>query len=156
MPNLVDVPAIAEQIRTRIAHLEEQLKQHQNLTDELERLRDALGRLEGDVRARVSSRGRRSAKRAAPAKTKRAAKAKPAAKTATAAKPVATPKKAAARAPRGQNKAKVLEALKSGPMTASQISKQTGISAGTASTMLTKMAKAGEIVKATRGYELPR
>lgn len=40
-------------------------------------------------------------------------------------------------------------------MTASEISKQTGIATGTASTMLTKMAKAGEIVKAERGYATP-
>ena len=68
----------------------------------------------------------------------------------------AKPKRAPARAPRGQNKAKILDALKDGPKTASEISKQTGISTGTTSTTLTKMAKAGEIVKAERGYALPR
>jgi predicted Rossmann fold nucleotide-binding protein DprA/Smf involved in DNA uptake len=60
-----------------------------------------------------------------------------------------------ARAPRGQNKAKVLDALKDGPMTASEIAKVTGIGTGTASTMLTKMAKSGELAKAERGYRLP-
>ena len=60
------------------------------------------------------------------------------------------------RAPRGQNKAKVLDALKDGPMTASQIAKATGIGTGTASTMLTKMAKSGELAKAERGYQLPQ
>ena len=82
---------------------------------------------------------------------------KPAAKpagTATrtrAAKPVSAP----ARAPRGQNKAKELDALKDGPMTASEIAKATGIGTGTVSTMLTKMAKSGELAKAERGYKLP-
>ena len=56
---------------------------------------------------------------------------------------------------RGQNKAKVLEALKRGPMTASEISKTTGIATGTASTLLTNLAKSGEISKVERGYKLP-
>jgi hypothetical protein len=33
--------------------------------------------------------------------------------------------------------------------------KVTGIGAGTAGSMLTKMAKSGELVKAERGYKLP-
>ena len=60
-----------------------------------------------------------------------------------------------ARAPRGQNKSKILESLKAGPKTASEIAKETGISTGTASATLTKMANAGEIAKADRGYGLP-
>ena len=60
-----------------------------------------------------------------------------------------------ARAPRGQNKAKILESLKAGPKTASEIAKETGIRTGTASATLTKMANAGEIAKADRGYGLP-
>jgi predicted Rossmann fold nucleotide-binding protein DprA/Smf involved in DNA uptake len=63
---------------------------------------------------------------------------------------------APARAPRGENKAKVLEALKDGPMTAGEIAKLTGIGAGTVSTMLNKMAKSGELAKAERGYTLPQ
>jgi predicted Rossmann fold nucleotide-binding protein DprA/Smf involved in DNA uptake len=49
------------------------------------------------------------------------------------------------------DKAKVLAALKNGPMTASQIAKSSGIGTGTVSTMLTKMAKSGELAKAERG-----
>jgi DNA-binding IclR family transcriptional regulator len=49
----------------------------------------------------------------------------------------------------------VLEALKRGPMTASEISKTTGIATGTASTLLTNLAKSGEISKVERGYKLP-
>jgi DNA-binding IclR family transcriptional regulator len=45
----------------------------------------------------------------------------------------------------------VLEALERGPMTASEISKATG----TASTLLTNLAKTGEVTKAERGYRLP-
>jgi hypothetical protein len=40
-------------------------------------------------------------------------------------------------------------------MTASEISKVTGIGTGTVSSLLTKMAKSGELVKAERGYKLP-
>jgi predicted Rossmann fold nucleotide-binding protein DprA/Smf involved in DNA uptake len=143
MPEIPDVSAIAQQVKARIKHIEEQLKQHHKLTEELERLRDALTRLEGEARSRMGS-GRRNRK--------------PAAKTAgsaprtRAAKPASAP----ARAPRGQNKAKVLDALKDGPMTASEIAKVTGIGTGTVSTMLTKMAKSGELAKAERGYKLPQ
>ena len=51
----------------------------------------------------------------------------------------------------------MLDALKGGgPMTASEIAKATGIGAASASTLLTKMAKTGELAKAERGYTLPQ
>jgi predicted Rossmann fold nucleotide-binding protein DprA/Smf involved in DNA uptake len=142
MPQVPDVGAIVEQVKARIKQIEGELARHERLSDELTRLRDALGRLEGAGRARVSRvrRGRPPATRAAePNRTARA------------------PKRTSApgRAPRGQNKAKVLEALKSGPMTASEISKATGIATGTISTLLTKLSKTGEVAKAERGYRLP-
>jgi predicted Rossmann fold nucleotide-binding protein DprA/Smf involved in DNA uptake len=118
------------------------LKQHDRLTDERERLRDARTRLEGEARSRLSSGrcGRKATKTPAATTTPvRAAK----------------PARAPARAPRGQNKAKVLEALKDGPMTASEIAKVTGIATATVSTLLTKMSKSGELAKAERGYRLP-
>ena len=143
MPEVPDVSAIAGQVKARIKHIEDQLKQHHRLTDELERLRGALTRLEGEARSRVRS-GRRNRKPAAtPASSAtRARGAKPASAT--------------ARAPRGQNKAKVLDALEAGPMTASEIANVTGIGTGTVSTLLTKMAKSGELAKAERGYKLPQ
>ena len=68
----------------------------------------------------------------------------------------ATRAPASARAPRGQNKAKIVDALKGRvPMTASQIAEVTGIPAATVSSTLTKMAKTGELRKAERGYTLP-
>jgi CRP-like cAMP-binding protein len=139
MPEIADVSAIVQQVKARIKQIEDQLKQHHKFTDELERLRDALSRLEGEARSRAST-GRRSRR---PTTT-------PAGGT------TRTPKSASSspRSPRGQNKAKVLEALKDGPMTASEISKVTGIGTGTVSTMLTKMAKSGELAKAERGYRL--
>ena len=143
MPEIPDVSAIAQQVKARIKHIEDQLKQHQRLNEELGRLRDALSRLEGGARSRVGAPRR-----------ERKATPKPAgsAPRTAAAKPASVP----ARAPRGQNKAKVLDALKDGPMTASEISKATGIPSGTASTLLSKMAKSGELAKAERGYKLPQ
>ena len=73
-----------------------------------------------------------------------------------------TPKTAAAartngaRAPRGQNKAKILESLKAGPKTASEIANETGIGIGTVGSTLSKMATTGEVRKADRGYGLPK
>jgi predicted Rossmann fold nucleotide-binding protein DprA/Smf involved in DNA uptake len=142
MPEIPDVSAIAHQVKARIKQIEGQLHQHHKLTDELERLRGALTRLEGEARSRASS-GRRNRK-PAPSSSDSAARARTT-------KPASTP----ARAPRGQNKAMVLDALKDGPMTASDVAKRTGIATGTVSTLLTKMAKAGELAKAERGYRLP-
>jgi CRP-like cAMP-binding protein len=149
---VVEVPgvgAIVEQIKARIGHIEEQLKQHRDLSDELERLRDALGRLEGGVGARV--RGRRTPAKSSSQRTTAAAKSSPAKGSAAASRP----RRAAASAPRGQTRAKILEALKDGPKTAGEIAAATGIGRGTASTTLTKLAKSGEVVKAERGYKLP-
>jgi CRP-like cAMP-binding protein len=141
MPETPDVTEIAQQVKARIKHIEEQLEQHQKLTDELERLRGALTRLEGEARSRRPAvrRARKPAARAARGATRRA-------------KPASAP----TRAPRGQNKAKVLDTLKTGPMTASEIAKATGIGTGTVSTMLTNLAKSGELSKAERGYQLPQ
>jgi DNA invertase Pin-like site-specific DNA recombinase len=141
MPEVSDVSAIAQQVKARIKYIEDQLQQHQKLTDELERLRGALSRLEDGARSRSGTRGRNR---------------KPAAKPSGRATRGAKPTNAPARSPRGQNKAKVLETLKNGPMTASEIAKVTAIGTGTVSTMLTKMAKSGELAKAERGYQLPR
>ena len=158
MPDIPDVGAIAQQVKARIKHIEDQLKQHNKLNEELDRLRDALSRLEGGARSRVGvpRRGRKPAPEPA-SSAPRTSGSKPASTPArtprtSAAKPTSTP----ARAPRGQNKAKVLDALKDGPMTASEISKATGIPAGTVSTLLSKMAKSGELAKAERGYKLPQ
>jgi len=142
MPEVPDVTAIVEQVKARIKQIEAELARHERLNDELARLRDALGRLEGAARSQVSRRRRGGRAAATPANKTQPARARAATS-------------GSRRAPRGQNKAKVLEALKRGPMTASEISKTTGIATGTASTLLTKLAKSGEITKAERGYKLP-
>ena len=61
-----------------------------------------------------------------------------------------------ARAPRGQNKAKILELLKAGPKTAAEIAQETGIGTGTVRSTLSKLAIAGEVAKGDRGYQLPQ
>ena len=142
MPEAPDVSAIVEQVTARIKQIEAELARHERLSDELARLRDALSRLEGAARSQVG-RGRRGRR--------------PAATAADTAGPARGDRSAtgSGRAPRGQNKAKVLEALRGGPMTASEISKTTGIATGTVSTLLTRLAKTGEVTKAERGYRLP-
>jgi predicted Rossmann fold nucleotide-binding protein DprA/Smf involved in DNA uptake len=142
MPEILDVSAIAQQVKARIKQIEDQLIQQDELNDELERLRDALGRLEGEARSRASS-GRRN----------RGPTARPAGGSARTRRQAS---QLAGRAPRGENRVKVLDALKGGPMTASEIAKVTGVGTGTVSTMLTKLAKSGELAKAERGYRLPQ
>ena len=139
----LEVSDIARSIKGRIREVEEQLKDHKALSDELERLKGALSRLEGGVRARVD--GRRRRQRPVTQRT-----------TATAPKDTSSARSTNARAPRGDNKKKILAALQGGPKTASEIANETGINAGTISASLSKLAKAGEVVKADRGYALPK
>ena len=146
-----DVHAIVEQIKARIADIEEQLKQHRDLGEELDRLRGALGRLEGDVTSRVRGRRPRSGS-SQRARTSASATSSTAATTAAGGQ---KPRRARSAAPRGQTRAKVLEALKDGPKTAGEISETTDIPRATASTTLNKLARTGDIVKAERGYKLP-
>ena len=137
----LEVSDIARSIKGRIREVEEQLKDHGALSDELERLKGALGRLEGGVRSRVDGRRRRQ---------------RPVTQRTTAAAPKDTAPTTNARAPRGENKKKILAALQGGPKTASEIANETGIKPGTVGASLSKLAKAGEVVKADRGYALPR
>ena len=97
-------------------------------------------------RAATAGQGRRAQR---PASNRRSPAA-PTAKTAAAARMNGV------RAPRGQNKAKILESLKAGPKTASEIAKETGIGTGTVGSTLSKMATTGEVTKADRGYGLPK
>jgi hypothetical protein len=120
----------------------------------------AAGKTAGRTSARSrATRPRASRSRAAGAGTSRSAQ-----RTATRRKSTAAPKQSTAaaartsstRAPRGENKAKILDSLKAGPKTASEIARETGIGTGTVSSTLSKLATTGEVAKADRGYELPR
>ena len=139
----LEVSDIARSVKGRIREVEAQLKDHEALSDELERLKGALSRLEGGVRARVDGTRRRDRPVTHPA-------------TAPTPKDTSPARSTSARAPRGENKTKILAALKDGPKTASEIAHETGIKAGTVSASLSKLAKAGEVVKADRGYALPK
>lgn len=140
----LEVSDIARSIKGRIRDVEQQLKDRKALSDELERLKGALSRLEGGVRSRVDGRRRRQRSVTQPA-------------TAAASKEDTAPARGTtARAPRGENKKKILASLKDGSKTASEIANETGIKASTVSTSLSKLAKSGEVVKANRGYALPK
>jgi CRP-like cAMP-binding protein len=141
MPRGRDVSVIVDQIKSRLKQIEDQFSQHQRFADELERLRDVVTDLERAFVSRLGGGHPPAAEPTARAKRPAAAEQAP----------------GPARAPRGHNKAKILEALKGrGPMTASEIAKATGIPAAPASTTFTRLAKTGELIKAERGYTLPR
>jgi CRP-like cAMP-binding protein len=118
--------------KRRLSELEEQIAP---LADEAEQLRTAITRLEaiepGGSRSR--SRGTDGARGA----TRR----RGAARTST------------ERAPRGQNRRLILEAIKDEPKTAGDVAKETGIGRPTVSTTLTKLVSDGAAVKAKRGYK---
>jgi CRP-like cAMP-binding protein len=143
MPRGPNVSVIVDQVKARLKQIEDQFSQNQRLVDELERLREVLVDLEHAVVSRLEGGHPPATKPTEPARRPNAAK--------------ATKAPAPARAPRGQNKARILGALKGrGPMTASEIAKATGIPVATVSTTLAKLAKTGELAKAERGYTLPR
>ena len=138
------------------------------LTEELEKLLPgtrAVPRADKTPADKTPGTADRNRRRAIPkptaAQASKAAGPRPRGKTARPAparkrQPAAPPTSPAARAPRGENKAKILAALKAGPRTASELSAETGINTGTVSATLTKMVRAGEVTKATRGYALPK
>ena len=148
MPKRPDVGAIAEQVIERLKQIEDHLTQNQRMADELGRLRDVVKDLERAILSRFRGEPVPAAEPTERAPRQRAAKRSRAATRPSTAK--------RATAPRGQNQGKILSALQgSQPMTASEIARLTGISAGTVSTTLTKMARNGELTKAERGYRLP-
>ena len=148
MPKRPDGGAIAEQVIERLKQIEDQVTHNQRLADELGRLRDVVKDLERAIVSRFSGEQVPAAESTERARRQSAVKRSRAATRLVAAKRVPTP--------HGQNRSKIIDALKgSEPMTASEIARLTGISAGTVSTTLTKMAKTGELTKAERGYRLP-
>ena len=138
----------------RIRHdIQQRLDQ---LLAEADKLRRALAAL--DPR-------QRSAPEPKPTRSRPATK--PAAETPTAARntPARTPQRAvgaangASASPRtapGQTKATVLAALAGDRvLTAAEVATVTGLARPTVSTTLSRLAKAGDVVKAERGYRLP-
>jgi len=118
--------------KRRLSELEEQIAP---LAEEAEQLRTAITRLEAiepggsGRRARATTRGRRASTRRGAART------------------------STGRAPRGQNRRLILEAIRDQPKTAGDVAKETGIGRPTVSTTLTKLVSDGAAVKAKRGYK---
>jgi DNA-binding transcriptional ArsR family regulator len=117
--------------KRRLSELEEQIAP---LADEAEQLRTAITRLDaiepgGTGRRRGANAGSSAAPRRVAART------------------------STGRAPRGQNRRLILEAIKNEPKTAGDVAKETGIGRPTVSTTLTKLVSDGAAVKAKRGYK---
>ena len=104
MPKRPDVGAIAEQVIERLKQIEDQVTQNQRIADELGRLRDVVKDLERAIVSRFSGEPVPAAEPTERAPRQRAAKRSRAATRPSAAK--------RATAPRGQNQAKILAALK--------------------------------------------
>jgi DNA invertase Pin-like site-specific DNA recombinase len=117
--------------KRRLAELEEQIAP---LADEAEQLRTAIARLEAIEPA--SAGRRRSANGGRRAGRRRSA-----------------PRTNTGRAPRGQNRRLILEAIRNEAKTAGDVAKETGIGRPTVSTTLTKLVSDGAAVKAKRGYK---
>ena len=142
------------------------------LMDEAERLRNALAALGGSNGAasrRVrASRPRRTAAAGSGAsrpKGRTARSSNASASPATRGQRSSAASRSSARgrtangagAGSGGTKGAVLEALASGKaMTASEVAAATGLDRASVSTTLSKLAKSGDVGKATRGYELVR
>jgi DNA-binding transcriptional ArsR family regulator len=112
----------------RLAELEQKLAP---LVDEAEQLRTAIARLEAIEPAtgsRSANRGRGRGRRGG-ART------------------------SAGRAPRGENRRLILQAISDAPKTAGDVAEETGIGRPTVSTTLTKLVSDGAAVKAKRGYK---
>jgi DNA-binding transcriptional ArsR family regulator len=133
--------------------IQERLEQ---ILAEADKLRAALVALGDRAKTQTST--------PAPAPRKRtrsstpAASSKPATATRAAAKPAAAPKatNSSTRTAPGATKNTVLAALeKGGALTAGEVAEATGLGRGTVSTTLSKLARAGVVVKAERGYRLP-
>ncbi len=136
------------QVIDRIRHdIQQRLEQ---LLDEAEKLRHAL--------AALDPRERSAAPAAKPPVAKRPVK------RVSSPKASVTPKRTVsrsgaggpARTAPGATRAKVLGALSHDQaLTAGQVAQATGLARPTVSTTLSKLAKSGEVVKASRGYNLP-
>ena len=138
----------------RIRHdIQQRLDQ---LLAEADKLRRALAVLDPRQRSAPEpkpARSQPSAKRAA--KTPTASKKTPS-RTPTRVAGSANGASASPRTPPGQTKATVLAALAGDRvLTAGEIATATGLARPTVSTTLSRLSKAGDVVKADRGYRLP-
>jgi predicted Rossmann fold nucleotide-binding protein DprA/Smf involved in DNA uptake len=124
-----------KQWKSRLAELEQQIAP---LVEEANELREAIAKVEGTLAPTPARRGRTRTKRASVA--------------ALATKPRGPSRASNGRTPRGQNRQRILEAIKTDAKTAGEIAAETGIRRGTVATTLTKLVSDGAAAKAARGY----
>jgi hypothetical protein len=117
--------------KSRLAEIEQQIGP---LATEADALRAAISKVEGIQPTRSTRRARSSSNRQPSQTGARAAR------------------RGAARAPRGQNRRAILDAIRTKAKTAGDVAKETGIGRATVSTTLTKLVKDGAAIKADRGY----
>jgi predicted Rossmann fold nucleotide-binding protein DprA/Smf involved in DNA uptake len=129
------VSVVTDAVQTwkgRLAEIEEQIGP---LLSEADELRDAIAKVEsgtnGARRGATAARGERAAQ-GSRGRTRR------------------TP---SGRAPRGQNRQRILASIQDEAKTAGVISGETGISRNTVATTLTKLVSEGAARKAARGYQ---
>jgi hypothetical protein len=145
-----DLRALADEIENRLPGLTSAPARRTRRTSRRGSARSAA------AAPRSSTRSATTGRRSAGASSRRSSGARTASRSSARKTAPARSSAAGGRAPRGANKAKILASLKSGPKTASEIAKQTGIGVGTVGSTLTKMAGSGEVQKAARGYALPK
>jgi hypothetical protein len=141
-----------KQLKGRLAEIDDKIGP---LQAEADQIRAAIEKLDSAPAAAAPA--RRTATRRAPAgrRGRRTAARRTGARrtaTAAAAAPAAPAARTNGRAPRGQNRTKILASIKSDAKTAGQVAKETGIGRGTVATTLTKLVSDGAAVKAPRGY----
>jgi hypothetical protein len=143
------IDRIRKEIEERLAEIQAEERQ----------LRQVLGALETGTASAAAGAARR-ASRALPRrgadKPAAPATAASAAPAAAAAKPASTRRRGGSgRGGSGETKSRVLQALADGTAkTASEVAAASGLGRGSVSTTLSKLAKAGELIKADRGYQL--
>jgi DNA-binding transcriptional ArsR family regulator len=139
----------------RIRHdIQQRLDQ---LLAEADRLRRALAALDPRRNSAPASKSTRSQASATRAATSPAASKKTPARTSKRGAGAVNGARASQRTAPGQTKATVLAALAGDRvLTAGEVATATGLARPTVSTTLSRLAKAGEVVKADRGYQLPR
>jgi DNA-binding transcriptional ArsR family regulator len=140
---------LIDQIRKQI---EERLDQIHAEERQLRHALSALGPSNGDSLA-TGARSQRSGSSSSARSSRRGA-AKAASRRAGAKAGSAS---ATLRGAPGETKARVLKTLAQGKaMTAGEVAAASGLARASVSTTLSKLAKSGELVKAQRGYQLPR
>jgi DNA-binding transcriptional ArsR family regulator len=136
--------------------IEDRLEEVRAEEAQLLKLLKAMAPANGDTPAATAAASSRRTRSAGPTRARRAAKRS--AKTAgRRAKSATSAVAATSRTAPGETKTRVLKALADGKAkTAGEVATASGLARGSVSTTLSKLAKAGDVVKADRGYTIPK